>query len=545
MKIKITAILIIWSQCLFSQVDFEYNPNLISNETKKIVKVFLNADQVEGKHIYYGGMQSKVYSSYEGLMNTANNTELIELTSHPNPIARYYAFDALLEKQVSTDTLFKILKIHLKDTISVSTQFGCIGGRTSIGDYMFSSLKYSDSYEFSEQQKNEIDSLLFWNDSNLIEARNQVLRKLEKSPKNYLRLKQILVGEKNPLVLLPVLSYQNEEDNKFIKEFISISPITAFKGIRLYPQKGLNEKLKEFQNKKPDDFSNQTWIALYEAALAYSNDIALDVFLNVFLESKNLDQKEKHAKFVYWTIKDNFSQFLLPVKIEISAYLSNMTIPYFNLLWKTDSIKTFEFIQEKFKKESHPYYDEELINEIIDKVEILRGDSAITFINQGISKGYSSTYFTLALRARKYNNQTTIEILIDRFNNEFGNNEQDIYYRSKGILNYNNEEVYERIEDKVFQFLQNSEIGNFAGKNIVELALKCNKERGIETLLSYITENYKSSDLLRISVSKLIELNESQVNNRLVEIYDLSSNDYKDSFFGKIFSRILVNNNLK
>jgi len=543
MKIIITIVITFLGFNLFAQNHFIYNPNLISKKIKNLIVVFDKANQIEDEYLYYGGIPSKTYPAFKLLKKKAKRKELIELTNHSNPIIRYYAFDALIEKRIKSDILFNIVKAHLKDTVTVKTQFGCIGGKTTIGDYMLST--YSNNYKFNGIKKAEIDSLLFWNKQNLINKRNYVFSKVKRNRKNYKRLKEILINEKNPNALLPLLSYKIKDDEKFIKEFISISPIYAFYALKLYPKERLVVNIKEFQKKSFNDFSNHTWIALYDAIQSYPKQIALELFLNVFKNEEDLKVKEKHAKFIYHSIKDNYSQYLLPVKFEIASYLSNMTIEYFNLLWDTDSIRTFKFIKEKFEKENHPYWNEKLINEIIDKIESLKGDSAITFINQGIKKGYSTTYYTLALRAKKYKNPETVKILINRFNNELGESEGDIYYRSEGILNYNSEIVYKKIENKVFQFMQNKEIGDFAGENIVKLALICNQARGIKTLLRYIKENQKNTEFLIISVSKLIVLNKPFINKRLVEIYYQSNKVYKDSDFGQDFNWILKKNNLK
>jgi hypothetical protein len=545
MRTAITILILILGLNLHAQIDFGYNSTIVSKDIKKIIKSFKKAKQVESSHMYYSGIPSEIFPHFEELQIVATKEELIELTKHSNAITRYYAFWGLLNKNTHIDTLFKIVKHHLKDTVVVKRQFGCIGSSVTIGDYMLSSLKYSDDYEMSDKQEHEIDSLLFWGENNLINERNEIFIWLEKSEINYVQLEKIIVSEKNPYVLIPLLKYQKPEDKRFIKDFIEISPIYAFKAASLFPQIELVNDFMEFQKNDPNDYSNQTWIALYEAALKLPQDIALAIFLNVFKNQNDQFIRERHAQFIYWSIKDIDSQFLFPIKIEISSYLSNMTVEYFNDLWNSDSLRTFKFINEKFENESHPYWDEKLINEIVDKVESIKGDSAINFINQGIRKGYSSTYYTLASRAKRYNNQETKSILIYRFNNEIGKNEQDIYYRSKGILNYDNDTVYKGIEDKVFDFMQDKEIGNFAGKNIVDLALLCNRERTVETLLKYIKENQKGSDFLSISVSKLIELNDVSINNSLIEIYSQSNQEYKNSYFGQTYNNILIKNNLK
>ena len=542
MKAALTILFLICGLNLFAQIDLGYDAKKISKNTKKIIRVLKKVKRIEGSSLGFGGTPSKTYPHFEELLNTATEQELIELTKIPNANIRYYAFWGLIRKETDLETLYQITINHLNDTKVLETQSFCIVGDISIGDYMLSSIKDTDEYNLSDNQIYEIDSLLFWNENNKVEERNEAFSRMKKTTENYEQLKKIVSIERNPNALIPLLSYQVLEDRKFIKKFIKTDPFYAFEAATSFPQHELKNDFRIFLNKKPDNYSNQTWIALYKAVLKLPEDTAISIILNTFNTSKTEYSKKKHAEYINWATQDNHSKFLIPVKITISKYLKNMTVENFNDLWNADSVKTFQFIKEKFENEVHPYYNEKLINAIIDKVEILKGDSAILFLNQGIEKGYSITYYTLAARASKYNNPQTNEILINRFNSDIMKNDYDLYYRSKGILNYNSEIVFKGIENKVFSIIETKNTGKFAAAELVELSIKSNKERAINVLLKLIKENNKDGDFLRVSVYKLIKLNENDINQKLLEIYNLSDEKYKNTYFGLDFYSALHNN---
>ena len=523
----------------------KFDISKLSNQTKKIVKALNAAEQVEGKNMYHSGIPSKFYPYFEILKTKAGKTELIELTRHPKPVTRYYAFWALSDLRTGSDTLFDIVKNHLNDTARVHTQFGCIGGTTTVGDYMLNELRYSDHYEISREQDKEIDSLLFWVGSNSIEARNRAIGKMNRTGENYAKLKKILTEEKNAYALLPLLKYNKSEDLKFIREFISISPYYAFMAAEAFPQTLSASDFKDFQKHKPDDFSNQTWILMYKAAMKLQKDSAIEILSNIFDNPNEKYTRERHAEFLRWTLEEsNNTEYTLPIKLKIANYLNNISKEFFNEVWNFDSLTFSKNIINRFQSQEHPYYDEKLINLIIDKIGSFYGDSLIYFINTGIQKGYSVTYYTCAERAKEYNNHKTIMILIDRFNNEEGKHEQDIYYRAKGVLNYDNGEVYKGIEEKVFEIIQNKMMSGFAGPTMIDLAFNCNRERAVETFLKMLETNKADVDFNKFILIKLADQNNDGINKRLIEIYETLYKINKKLHFRETFKNILTKEGL-
>ena len=374
------------SNFLCGQVSFGFDSLLVSNEVHRIIEVFDTARQVESSNLYFSGQPSQIFPYFAELKQKAPTSELIELCKHPSPITRYYSFSALLKRETKKKILLEIVKIHLKDTIAVTTQSGCIRGESSIGSFMLSALEYSKKYSLELQETNEIDSLLFWNEEALIEERNRVFKKLSRNQQNYHRLKEIITKENNPHVLLPLLSYGQKEDQEFIQGVFPVSPKHALLAAQHYPRLELVPLIKSLQYKNRHDYSFETWEALYAAAFQYEQKITLDILLHLYEDDASLAARYQQAKFIYRAIKDRQEAYLNPVKLEIAWYLGEMSKEYFDLLWELDPEGTHKMFVKKITKETNRWLGDSLYFLIIEKLEEIHKDSTVYIIDSALKE---------------------------------------------------------------------------------------------------------------------------------------------------------------
>ena len=539
MKKFIVILFVFVAGNLFGQLGFGYDPSLISEKTQKII------NDIESSGHYEEVSLLEIHFPFRNLTRIASKAELIELTNHPNPIIRHLAFRALVIKSVKKGKLLEIAKRHLKDTSIVEIWHT----RTTIGDNMLSTLLESEKYGLSKKERAEIDSLLFWNDQNLIWERISVFERCAKTPRNYARLKEI-VKQKNPYALMPLLSYGNLEDQEFIKEIFPVSPSHALLALKTYPMYDLVPKIKEFQFSDPFNYSNATWCTLYGVALKYDKKTALEIFLNVYKNNASLAIRYRQAEFIYRTIRNDTSSYLAPVKLEIAWYIGDMDLDFLNYVWEKDSIRIHKMIIKKITEESNRYLAESTFHIFTDKLEQTHKDSTVHIINTGIqnaSPGHLIIW--LALRAKKYNNPKTISILSSRFNSfgeegGFDIDNEDIGDFAKAILAFNNSIVFKQVEAKSFEILKKTEFGSFYGKPLVELVLKCNKQQAVKALLLILDKNQKDTYFRRNSLSLLLKLNEENINRKLLNLYRLKPERFKNSPFGKSYRRELENNGL-
>jgi len=109
-----------------------------------------------GPAVYESGEKPEQYSLYEVLRNTATKDQLISLLSHKNGVIRAYSLQALVARNEEMDW-DAIALASFSDTEKVETQFGCLGGKESVGDIFLDLLVQ----KISPQTKKEIQKYGF------------------------------------------------------------------------------------------------------------------------------------------------------------------------------------------------------------------------------------------------------------------------------------------------------------------------------------------------------------------------------------------------
>ena len=103
---------------------FGYNSLNIKNQNVlSIAKEIANYNSIEESAIGVAGSKGSQYIRFEELMKEANENELIELTKHPNPAVRGYAFWGLAH--LKSSQLEKIIDQHIDDKEKIEYVSGC------------------------------------------------------------------------------------------------------------------------------------------------------------------------------------------------------------------------------------------------------------------------------------------------------------------------------------------------------------------------------------------------------------------------------------
>ncbi|NML21203.1 hypothetical protein HHL16_09990 [Pseudoflavitalea sp. G-6-1-2] len=160
MKTYISLVFVILSINSFGQ--FNYNKQKISDRTAKVVSKIAKVNKLMGSAVGFAGTRPAQYNNFAELQKIAKQSELLELTNHPNTVVRSYAFWALSLKPGVK--LLPILEKHINDTANVSTMFGCIVGDEKVGDFLISkAIEQRDgknSKNFSKEDARYLDDLL-------------------------------------------------------------------------------------------------------------------------------------------------------------------------------------------------------------------------------------------------------------------------------------------------------------------------------------------------------------------------------------------------
>lgn len=113
---------------------FDYEPTKIRKEIRKIAIKIGKFNEIHSEAIGVGGERTKQYDRFEKLVEKATIDELIELTEHPKPAVRGYAFWGLAKKYY--DNLEEIFVSHANDEEEVFQMQGCFGGEIAVIEFM-------------------------------------------------------------------------------------------------------------------------------------------------------------------------------------------------------------------------------------------------------------------------------------------------------------------------------------------------------------------------------------------------------------------------
>ncbi|MEO0473406.1 MAG: hypothetical protein AAF206_27590 [Bacteroidota bacterium] len=457
------------------------------------------------------------------MLDNATEQELIELTNHPNPITRYYAFWALTERKASKATLLEIVKTHLNDTVSVKTQIGCIGGETMIGDYMLSKLPHSDQYKLDEEEQRMIDSLLFWGEGNRIRHRNSIFDKLGQSPQHYTRLKELVEKDREAYALMPLLQYGVEEDQQLIKMMFPVSAYHALLATKLYPHTEHIPFINALQREafEPASGQGEIWTLLYETVMQFAPEEALDMLMFTYTDQANFTLKVQHARFIYAAVKDADSPVFDPIKREVVWYLGKMSQEYLDEVWALDSAGIYQLILKRIAEESNRYMSDDLFHLYVDRLEQKNGDSSIHIMHAAIQNATASggSIERLFARAKKYQHPQTGPLITKYFVQIVQKGSLSLNAISEAILQYDDQVVFRGIEATVFDNLQQGDLKIHTASSLFALAFACNSVRTISLITDALIDERWEEWVLGEGIRTLLNLEDKAVNQKLLDVY--------------------------
>lgn len=114
----------------------KYQAVSINDSLQPFVDSLIKFDAIFDEAVGYGGSKPEVYTWFEKLAQSAENDELIRLTSHSSPTVRGYSFWALVERE--DPKVKEIMLEHVDDSVYIERMSGCLGYQEKLNDFMLS-----------------------------------------------------------------------------------------------------------------------------------------------------------------------------------------------------------------------------------------------------------------------------------------------------------------------------------------------------------------------------------------------------------------------
>ena len=133
----------------------------LSNTQKRLLKRIIKYNRVDGQRIGRAAIYSEQYIRFDSLQKISSREDIITFTRHRSPIIKAYAFNSLLDRK-DVSTALQVLAANSQDTTVFIHIFGCIGGASTLGKYMFvnfNSLVKQKEISISSEQQEILDNI--------------------------------------------------------------------------------------------------------------------------------------------------------------------------------------------------------------------------------------------------------------------------------------------------------------------------------------------------------------------------------------------------
>lgn len=305
------SLLILFTSCNLKKEKIDFlNEEKLSSKTQAIISDIIEYGEITGPFVGELPTKPKQWDNFIELKKNATESELLALMEHPNPVVKCYTYDILVKQKNKNS--FEILKNNLKDSITVYTQYGCIGDETRVNDYLINSLfyKYSLRNDSLIKQKKELDSLIIFNENLILDYKNELLEKIEPKKKFYTQLKRLaLLGENSAVIALSkfkkkenlslIIKLLNDKKTEIqtcgLKSVINHPDIVLFNEIR---------KIHQQELKKKTGFDYIIIRVLYETIVCFKNLESRKLLENSILKTKDF-QKDVHFENIWKALKNN------------------------------------------------------------------------------------------------------------------------------------------------------------------------------------------------------------------------------------------------
>ncbi|WP_204346660.1 hypothetical protein [Psychroserpens algicola] len=308
-SVLISIIFLILCSCSQEKKETEFaQTNELSQKTQDIVSDLIEYGEITGSAVGYSGGKPKQWDNFTDLKKNATDQELLLLTEHPNPVVKCYAFDLLVKKRNKSS--FNILKKNLKDTTSVSTQYGCIGSMTRVNDYFIESISrpYPDNEYLTKSDKKTLDSLILFTPDLISDNKNRLLERIEPNEKYYDRIRELALKENNSAIIA-ISKYHRESDIDFINQLLEDTnkniQRNGLKAVKNFPNEDSFKRIIEIHSREINNSGGYNYSMLrelYQGIVSYK-DIKSRQLLEKTINESDGSTKEYHSEFIWLALK--------------------------------------------------------------------------------------------------------------------------------------------------------------------------------------------------------------------------------------------------
>lgn len=280
----------------------------LSQKTQKIVSELIEYGEITGSAVGYSGEKPQQWDNFINLKKNATDQELLLLAKHPNPVVKCYAFDLLVEKRNKNS--FNILKENLKDTTSVSKQYGCIGSMTRVNDYFIESISrpHPDNEYITESDKRTLDSLILFTPNLISDYKNRLIERIEPKEKYYDRIRELAL-KKNNSAIIAISKFQKENDIELINlllenvdtdiQYLGLKAVKNFPNVKSFEK---IEKIHSREIKRPTGYNYKMLRELYQSIVSFKNESSRNLLEKTINESSGFT-KQYHSEFIWLALR--------------------------------------------------------------------------------------------------------------------------------------------------------------------------------------------------------------------------------------------------
>ncbi|MGV6831424.1 MAG: hypothetical protein ACWA5P_07680 [bacterium] len=438
-----------------------YDDSQVSNKTKRIVAKIEKVNELMGSAVYYSGTKPKQWDNFENLKKFASESELIDLTNHPNGVVRCYSFWALsYSKNVD---LFEIVKNHLNDDELIYTQFGCIGGQEKVGDFFIQLLTPQyvdlDSNKLNKEQSRELDSLLVYSDNNL-RSKHGAIERIASSDTNYEQIRELYLKDNDQSALVKLAKYnrideidlilknrekENSEENGYFH---------TYKAISNFPNSKFFPFLKSQLQKTLDNthYSNE-WTQLYRAIASYKSEDAKKQLLIPFTQVKHNNIRQYHLNMIFSALNEFQYDIYDELLWKFWEEENKISPKVYEHLSSLNPSKALELTKKSMQNPNEldiAYFSLDNYEETKDLNEqmldlILKKDKEFGFqlIRENLKKSNVHNFPLYAAKASELKDISFVKPLIEVLETEW--NAHIFLSATKALIAYNNQEINKQI----------------------------------------------------------------------------------------------------
>ncbi len=251
----------------------------------------------------YLGYKSEQFVRFENLTSKATLEELRQLTYHKNLVVKCYAIDGYCQRNNGNVAMMKpVIMKNLYDTTMINILYGDFGVPMQVAEFVLNRQIYrldkKDSIAIL-QLFLSIDSVMIYDTTIKLAYKTNALKKATPNPKNYDRIREIVIKEKNPAAVVALARYKKQEDISVIISYLkdkemnyyAIWAVKEFPDAVFYPF--LVDIFKHRWKKRRKKYSEYSdWWILYQALAQYSTDKTIELF------KKTLNGRNKWHNYI-------------------------------------------------------------------------------------------------------------------------------------------------------------------------------------------------------------------------------------------------------